>query len=777
MTLSTLNEQLERYSTALDRIHQADPETLTLVDRLEPLLARDAIEAALKGEGSVTAQNLEQLLQLDRQFRSQVHRIFCEPEIHTCRDQLCPPDSAWWWFLEVEAPRPPAYLTQLDGLWKLGAAACLALAATFMTKTVQAFSTQGFDVLGTMGTITQGAGLVVVAQGTLTDQGKDRLHRSLNDLGVPQSWHEEVTFMIAVGLLVLSYGLHQNLYRFSDYYYHLGQRQEAAQEWSNAKKSYARALDFNSGNDQALFGLGMLAEKLGEHQEAADIYHQGIPNGDPQFYNALGRSRLRHALESNGWLGRIDRPVLSDVLSLLNRAKQAAEIGRQSSSTIDTDQLSLATDILINLGIAHWAAVDLNTLRRNPEDDRTLFIAENWFSEAHKIEDQKITRWEQQQILEWRQALAASAKDTQTPVDPQAQANLITEKLLTVRLPWNLLRSQCLQAAAEAVLVATRASRSSFPGALYTEGLDPRLVNDNVGFSCHELLQATGDVDAASDAMLLSALLSSKRVLPLNNSRANETRFLQEVDPTAHIPHQSRLESRLNDYIQDNQWNGTTRMPLVNRVLVDAQDNIVGVYAYDYFSIVNLENTPPFLLAQTQTRSTVGEPIADFWVRFKTFGKFEIEPWHRRYAVDQGLSSTANHPKGKNLSKSGEMPNFGELAILRALVYTQLRNQVNPLRSDPGNWIPSFERKLIYNVFVAADGRIVGYAPAPYNNNEAEQKVRSTPLRAFPQDDQHNEAVAYFFLTFKSSDSFQLDSGSCLANPTSWDIPETLRLE
>ncbi len=135
------------------------------------------------------------------------------PDVYACRDRLQPEESAWWWFLEVKQPRPPVYLASLDGLWKLGAAACLALAATFMTQTVKAFSTQGFDVLGTMGTIAQGAGLAVVAQGTLTDRGKDRLQDTLHDLGVPTYLHEEATFAIATSALLISYGFHSNLYR------------------------------------------------------------------------------------------------------------------------------------------------------------------------------------------------------------------------------------------------------------------------------------------------------------------------------------------------------------------------------------------------------------------------------------------------------------------------------------------------------------------------------------------------------------------------------------
>lgn len=88
-----------------------------------------------------------------------------------------------------------------------------------------------------------------------------------------------------------------------------------------------------------------------------------------------------------------------------------------------------------------------------------------------------------------------------------------------------------------------------------------------------------------------------------------------------------------------------------------------------------------------------------------------------------------------------------------------------------------FDRKLIYNVFVAADGRIVGYAPAPYNDNEAAKKVRSTLLRSFPQADTDDQAVAYFFLTFKSSEAFQLDAGTSITDPVLWKIPDTWQPE
>ncbi|TAF51014.1 MAG: hypothetical protein EAZ61_11500 [Oscillatoriales cyanobacterium] len=772
MEFPSLNNHLERYRLAMERIQQANADELTLVDRLEPLLARDAIQAACVTEPRFTAQELDQLVKLDRQLHNVVNSIFCDADVYACRDQIQPEERAWWWFLEVEEARPPAYFTSLDGLWKLGAAACLTLAATFMTQTVQAFSTQGFDVLGTVGAIAQGAGLAIVAQGTLTDQGKDRLHDTLRNFGIPTHLHEEATFAVAVSALLVSYGFHSNLYRFSNYYYHLGQQQESVKQWSDAKKSYARALDFNEQNNAALLSLGRLTEELGEYEEAAQIYQQGILNGDPQFYNSLGRSRLRRDLEANGWQGQLDRAVLSDALSLFNRAKQAAEIGHHSKPGITADQLALETDILINLGIAQWASVDLNVMRRSPDDDRSLFIANNWFAEAQKLEQKLISRWEQQQLEVWQQAINTE-QTGQSEANSQDDRSRLQEKLLTAVIPWRLLRSQCFQAAAEAILVASQASRESFSGALYTEGLDPRIVNDNVSFSCHELLQATGDVNAANDAMLLSSLLTSQRVMPLNSGVDHGFQALKSLDPDIVDRHGAVLEQKLRNYVQANQLMGTTRMPLVNRVLVDANDNIVAIYAYDYFSILNFEKTPPYLLAATQARSTPGEPVADFWVQFKSLDRIQVQPWYRRYAVDQVTSKITQKSRFKITSREkNSPPNFSELAILRSLTYVQLRNQQSALRSDPSYWTPCFERKLIYNVFVATDGRIVGYAPAPYNNHEAEQRVRSTPLRFFPQDDHENEAVAYFLLTFKSSDAFQLDPGTTITNPVPWKLPK-----
>lgn len=772
MEFSNLNDHLEQYRVAIERIHQGKANELTLTDRLEPLLARDAIQLAYANDSRPTARELEQILQLDRQLQTLANCIFCDSDVYVCREQIQPEDSAWWWFLEVQQPNPPAYLTTLDGLWKLGAAACLALAATFMTQTVKAFSTQGFDVLGTMGAIAQGAGLAIVAQGTLTDNGKDRLHDTLHDLGIPTYLHEEVSFALAFSALLASYGFHSNLYRFSEYYHHLGQRQEAAKQWSDAKKSYARALDFSETNDAALLSLGQLTEGLGEYEEAAQIYQKGILSGDPQFYNSLGRSRLRRDLEANGWQGQLDRAVLSDALSLFNRAKQASEIGYQSNAEMTIDQLALETDIQINLGIAQWASVDLNLMQRNPEDDRALFVANNWFAEAQKLEQQLIVRWEQQQLETWQQALQNDPKG-----QPQAQIkddqSLFQERLLTAIIPWHLLRSQCFQATAEAILVASKASRQSFAGALYIEGLDPRIVNDNVSFACHELLQATGDVNASNDAMLLSSLLTSQRVIPLNSGVDHGFQALKNLDSDIADRHAEILKQKLKNYIKTNQLVGTTRMPLVNRVLVDANNNIVGIYAYDYFSILNFSKTPPYLLAQTQTRDTLGEPVADFWVQFRSLERIEVQPWYRRYAVDRVTSTSTKKPPFKVIPQTETSPpNFSELAILRALTYVQLRNQQSALRSDSGSWTPSFERKLIYNVFVAADGRIVGYAPAPYNNNEAEQKIHSTPLRSFPQNDKENQAVAYFLLTFKSSDAFQLDAGTSITNPVPWKIPK-----
>lgn len=58
MEFPNLNDQLNRYRVAIERIHQAKTDELTLIDRLEPLLARDAIQSACTQSTQPTAHEL-----------------------------------------------------------------------------------------------------------------------------------------------------------------------------------------------------------------------------------------------------------------------------------------------------------------------------------------------------------------------------------------------------------------------------------------------------------------------------------------------------------------------------------------------------------------------------------------------------------------------------------------------------------------------------------------------------------------------------------------------
>ncbi|MGD1902558.1 MAG: hypothetical protein ACFB9N_10005 [Geitlerinemataceae cyanobacterium] len=727
------------YESSVESLRAGDfghDRVLPLIDRVAPLLARDAVQAALERKDEApTPDALDRLLRLDRRLEDCRDRIFTDRDIEDCRDRLAPAETAWWWFLEApKTSHVPAFLTQFDAFWNLGTAVCLTFAATFITQTVQAFSTRGFDVLGTVGTIAQGAGLAFVAKGTLTNSGKEKLHDTLDDLGIPHALHQEVTFLVAASVLATSYGINQNLYRFSDYYYNLGQRQEDAQQWSAAKKSYARAMDFSSGNTRALLGLGSLLEKLGEYEQAAEIYRQGIPSGDPNFFNALGRSHLRDNLQRNGWQGQLQRAVLSEARSLFARARLHDET--------HTDAI-LATDVYINLGIAHWAAIDFNRLDNTPTGDRSIFAAMQSFNKAVEANEPRFDEW----IANYDGTVDA-----------------------TTMYPWQLLRAQCFEAAAEAFAVVMDAPSELLPQATYTEGLDPRLVFDHVAYSCNELLANQDEIDAANNSILLESILLSERVAPFSTSSDRGFASLKKIDPAVSTRQRDRLKAQLVELIEAEDIETTTRMPLINRVVVDRDTNVVAVYAYDVFSLAKLRQTPTYQLQQRAKRLgvTPGEPVADFWVNFRPQGEVEIVPWHERYVVDR-IGSQAHWKTRLPVKARPDRRHYlSELGILRALVYAQLRNYSEDVR----DWQPLLDRKLVYQILVAADGRIVGYAPAPQNDNEATRRLNVTPLTFFPAEDAENEAVAWFSASFKSSQAFQLDSGQRLEELPVWDIPE-----
>ncbi|MEL6553471.1 MAG: hypothetical protein AAFQ63_08440 [Cyanobacteria bacterium J06621_11] len=161
-------------------------------ETVEVMLARDAVEQWMNPQ--VETKAVSKVVHLDNRLRSQAEKM---THLSTCRDTVKPPADSWWWWLstitidtaemisdnaedqaEAEAAGVPKW-ARWDWLWNLGTVSCLVVSTGLMSQTAKAFSEEGFDLLGTISTIGQGAGLAIVASGAVTDDGKKKVQAVL----------------------------------------------------------------------------------------------------------------------------------------------------------------------------------------------------------------------------------------------------------------------------------------------------------------------------------------------------------------------------------------------------------------------------------------------------------------------------------------------------------------------------------------------------------------------------------------------------------------------
>jgi tetratricopeptide (TPR) repeat protein len=393
---SRLDQAIANYATTLKAIEEVAPSP-SLEQIIEVLVARDVVEHIKLNSEIVTGKSLADLIQLDRRLKAQAEILAQTAQLADCRRSMQPPDSAWWWFLEPPPP-PEPWLSRFDWFWNLLTVGCLVVAGTFATNTAQAFSTSGFDLLGTFSTIAQGAGLVLVAGGALTDQGQKAVERIWSSLKIPTRFHAEATFIVAGLLLFTSYSIHRHLPQIGEFYYQQGQAAEAEDQWLVAKDNYERALKFippDATNVQSKLqiSLGKIHERLGQLSEAQKHYESAALSNDPEGRLRLGRVNLLQALQAVLWTGEVDaeqQPRLRDAENYLDLAQQNLTDKPQKDEGTGKQQVSIQTqrlraEVYINQGILLWAKGHLEAPNQVAKDE-WLDQAEADFKQAADLE-------------------------------------------------------------------------------------------------------------------------------------------------------------------------------------------------------------------------------------------------------------------------------------------------------------------------------------------------------------------------------------------------------
>ena len=386
---SHLTQLLTDYAEALKGLPSQSKSSSRQVLRV--LRSRDRLQDELSQVAQLDDEQLVKLTELDLELKQRSDIVCTDKELKQMRQSLQPPESAWWWYLEPVTvnSQSKAWLDRFDWLWNLGTVACLVVATSFMAQTAKAFSTGGFDFLGTLSTIGQGAGLAFVAGGALTDKGKKAIENTLTSMKVPTSLHAEATFGASLLLMGAAYGIHQNLPKVGDWYFEQAQQHEKNGEWSQALQNYQRALNFAQDDYKSKIAVGFLYEKLGNFDKAVEVYKSGSAYGIPQFQNAQARLMLMAELQKNSWQGGIDDRTVREAEDLLDRADKAITNYRVKWND-KSKNFRLSDDIKINRSIAKMARLKYEDNLSEKTKSSLNEIVDNLIALNSSIEEDKL---------------------------------------------------------------------------------------------------------------------------------------------------------------------------------------------------------------------------------------------------------------------------------------------------------------------------------------------------------------------------------------------------
>lgn len=371
---SPLEQAIAHYQAALSTVESILGESAAVEsedllafkkDVLQLLIVRDEVERqrqAIATQG-INGSTYILLLDLDERLEKIGEAIATHLPLENYRRSLKPPKSSWWWFFKpLEVSSKVHKHDQFDWAWNALTVVFLVFSTSFATNTAKAFSTQGFDLLGTFSTISQGAGLALVAGGVLTDKGKRVSENILHSLKVPPHFYAEATCGFSFVILGTTALINSNLPAIGDLYYSWAETNRQNGDLTTAFSQYQRALQFNSENSKLHVALGKVAEAQGDLQKAQTHYENGRQMNDPEAMSGLGRVLILQSLEEAGWTARIDE-----------KAARRAELLLDAAFGKTSDQ-EMLTDIYINYGILDFVEFEMQPLTGMSEEVKSAVL-------------------------------------------------------------------------------------------------------------------------------------------------------------------------------------------------------------------------------------------------------------------------------------------------------------------------------------------------------------------------------------------------------------------
>jgi tetratricopeptide (TPR) repeat protein len=711
---STLKQLLADYAASLKTL--ASEAKLSSRQVLKVLRTRDRIQDALSQISQVDDESLANLVELDLELKQQANNIGHAQHFDQLRQSLQPPDSAWWWHLEppTEVSRSKPFSVKFDWFWNVGTVACLVFATSFITQTAKAFSTEGFDFLGTLSTISQGAGLAFVAGGALTDKGRQAVSQSLSSVNIPPSLHAEATFAASLLLLGTTYSINQNLHLAGNWYFDQGQRHEQQGEGSQAFKAYKRALNFAPDDYKTQIAVGFLHEKLGNFDQAIEDYKKGTAFGIPEFLNAQARAMLMGALQKNDWQGGVDEKVIREAKNLLERAEKSTyDLSSREVIKAGGRNPRLRVDITINQAIAKLAAIKPNQKLDKAVQERLSSPIKDLIylkSNIQQSKSKKTTDLTTASIIGDNRAECyhQRAYYMANQVDPSQIYGIdLFVKLSDVSYA-------CMP-------IQFSSSISTLTDRAFLRNYNFSGKSKLVGALVSEATLSSGDISAL---MVIVYLHGYYDLVFFDPPPKNADKVILIQDPKRWLELSSKLAALIQkNYTQTSYGNpiSESKQQIIWRFILGSEGQILGYFAYNSESL-SVGQSQSFLtealeknlLKQLGTELEAGKPLefADFKVVLSPQGKIlQLLPWSAAYPAwnercKQKCKNLFLNPQVKAAFKS-YTPNLNDSAELGALEAV-LKGKLSlvGIRDKGGIY---YDDPSIFKLKSSSDGQVIQY--------------------------------------------------------------------
>lgn len=327
-----LSDTFSHYQQTLEQLQKSEAEVSQSweLQALNVLLARDAVQAALDNESTISGYLLLNLEAKDRTLQKHKNLITQHLNLSKWRKIINPPKSHWWWYFE-----PPALLSWLekenrwldyfDWLWIFISLFALTLSFTIVIETINRVIGEGLDTSGMFPVILQVMLTFAGGAVALTEKGRSLLELAMGKLRIPRHYWQELSMIVSIFVLIIVFSIHKTyLPNIAFMRQQQGIIAHEAGKFDTALSAYQQAIALRPDFTSAHYYLGSLYEDLQKEDKAIAEY-QIVVESDPdsldkliwlRAHNNLGRLYILRGNNRAAWipLGRGLSNVNADLI-------------------------------------------------------------------------------------------------------------------------------------------------------------------------------------------------------------------------------------------------------------------------------------------------------------------------------------------------------------------------------------------------------------------------------------------------------------------------------